>query len=242
VRSLLIEMTVGKQALGTGTGFVVKSASDKALLMTNRHNVTGRRQDDETPLSPTGGIPDSVRIVHNRKDKLGEWVLREEPLYAGDQPRWIEHPSLGAKADFVALPLTALDDVELLPYDLANPGPELALNPAQTISVVGFPFGIQVGGSMAVWATGFVASEPDIDFTDLPIFLVDCRTRQGQSGSAVIIYGRGGTYSTKGGGTAMIAGEVIKLLGIYSGRINRESDLGLVWKVEAIQELVDSVG
>jgi hypothetical protein len=89
-----------------------------------------------------------------------------------------------------------------------------------------------------VWATGFVASEPDIDFGNLPVFLIDCRSRQGQSGSAVIAYGDGGMFAMEDGSTAVMPGEVIRLLGIYSGRINEQSDLGIVWKVSALQELV----
>lgn len=240
VRSLLIQMSVGSQALGTATGFVVQSAKGP-VLMTNRHNVTGRRQDDGKPLSPTGGIPDSLTIVHNRSGKLGEWVCRSETLLSAGKPRWIEHPKLGAKADLVALPLTQLTDVEVYQYDVFNTGPAIRCGPADTVSVVGFPFGMQVGGSLAVWATGFIASEPDIDFESLPEFLIDCRSRPGQSGSAVIAYRMGGAISMEDGSTAIMGGEVIRLLGIYSGRINEQSDLGIVWKASALKELVDSI-
>lgn len=240
VRSLLIQMSIGTQPLGTGTGFVVQSAKGPVLL-TNRHNVTGRRQDDGKPLSPMGGIPDSLTVIHNRKGKLGEWLSRTETLLLTGRPRWVEHPSLGAKVDFVALPLTLLTDVEVYPYDVFNTGPAIRCGPADTVSVVGFPFGIQAGGSLAVWATGFIASEPDIDFESLPVFLIDCRSRPGQSGSAVIAYRMGGAIAMENGSTAIMSGEVIRLLGIYSGRINEQSDLGIVWKASALKELVESI-
>ena len=240
VRSLLLQMRVSGQPLATGTGFVV-NANSRPVLLTNRHNVTGRRQDNDAPLSPTGGVPDSVCVLHNRAGKLGEWLFREEPLYTAGRPLWVEHPVLGRKADVVALPLTALSDVELYPYDVTNPGPQILYGPAQVISVVGFPFGLQAGGSLAVWATGFIASEPAVNFSGLPTFLIDCRSRPGQSGSAVIVYGAGGTFAMEDGSTAVMAGEVIRLLGIYSGRINEQSDLGIVWKVSAIAELLGAV-
>ncbi len=233
-------MRFAGQPLATGTGFIV-NVNSRPVLLTNRHNVTGRRQDNDTPLSPTGGVPDSVGVLHNRAGKLGEWLFREEPLYTAGQPLWVEHPVLGKKADLVALPLTALSDVELYPYDVTNPGPKIMCGPAQVISVVGFPFGLQAGGSLAVWATGFIASEPAVNFNGLPTFLIDCRSRSGQSGSAVIVYGAGGTFAMEDGSTAVIAGEVIRLLGIYSGRINEQSDLGIVWKVSAIAELLAAV-
>lgn len=238
VQSLLIQMYFGNQTLGTGTGFVVESAAGP-VLVTNRHNATGRRQDDNQPLSPTGGIPDRFGIVHNQKGKLGSWVVKPEPLLTGGAPRWKEHPSLGAKADMVALPLTELHDVELYPYNVVDTGPKVRFGPAETVSVVGFPFGMQGGGSLAIWATGFVASEPDIDMGDLPVFLIDCRSRPGQSGSAVVAH-RTGAVAMEDGGTA-IMGHATRFLGIYSGRINEQSDLGIVWKASAIREMIESV-
>jgi hypothetical protein len=172
---------------------------------------------------------------------LGEWVPRVEPILIGGQPLWIEHPTLGERADFVALPLTQLNDVEISPYDLNNTGPDIFVGPADSLSVIGFPFGIQAGGSLAVWATGFMASEPDINLGNLPVFLIDCRSRQGQSGSAVIAYRSGGMVAMANGGSAAFGGPVYKFLGIYSGRINQESDLGIVWKASAIKELIDNV-
>lgn len=241
VQSLLIQMQFNDQSLSTGTAFIVSSAKGP-LLITNRHNVTGRRQDNDEPLSKTGGIPNNIVIIHNVKGKLGTWSGVVEPILdANHNPLWKEHPRYGKNADFVALPLTNTLNVELYPYDLNNTGPDVFVGPADSLSVVGFPFGIQAGGSLAVWATGFMASEPDIDFNDLPVFLIDCRSRQGQSGSAVIAYRSGGSVAMQDGSTAMFSGPITKFLGIYSGRVNTESDLGIVWKASAIKELVDSI-
>lgn len=160
VQSLLIEMQFNGQPLSTGTAFIVNTPTKGPHLVTNRHNVTGRHQDTGAPLSKTGGIPSDIVVVHNRKGQLGQWVPRVEPLYSNGAPRWVEHPTLGARADFVALQLTALDDVELFPYDPANPGPAILVGPADSVSVIGFPFGMTAGGAFGVWATGFLASEP----------------------------------------------------------------------------------
>lgn len=241
VQSLLIKMLFNGQLLSTGTAFVV-SAVNGPLLITNRHNVTGRRQDNDKPMSKTGGIPNEIEIVHNTKGKLGNWCGVFEPILdSDDNPLWVEHPIHGKNVDFVALPLTNLNNVELYPYELDDPGPDIFVGPADSLSVVGFPFGIQAGGSFAVWATGFMASEPNIDYNGLPVFLIDCRSRQGQSGSAVIAYRSGGGVPMKDGSTVLFNGPVTKFLGIYSGRINAESDLGIVWKASAIRDLVGSV-
>ena len=192
VKSLLLQMRFNGQVLSTGTGFVANAARGP-LLLTNRHNATGRHQETGQPLSPTGGVPNEIVIMHNRANLLGQWLAKMEPLSDNNgRPRWIEHPQLGARADFVALPLTQLDDVQLYPYTLGIGDPEILIAPAEVVSVVGFPFGLTAGGCLAVWATGFVASDPDIDFSALPVFLIDCRSRQGQSGSAVIAHRTGG--------------------------------------------------
>ena len=243
VQSLLLQMRFNGQPLSTGTGFVSPSAKGP-LLITNRHNVTGRRQDNSKPLSGTGGIPNEIVVFHNVKGKLGSWRNKIEPLYFDPENknrRWLEHPVLGGKADFVALPLTQLDDVELYPYDPANPGVDILIGPAETVSVIGFPFGITAGGIFPVWATGFIASEPVVDYNDLPIQLIDCRSRQGQSGSPVLAYRSGSMVAMADGASAAFVGPVSKLIGIYSGRINAESDIGIVWKTSAILELVNSI-
>ncbi len=239
VMSLLLRIRFGGKGIATGTGFAMDSARGPVLI-TNRHNVTGRHQDTGQLLSSTGAVPDELEIIHNSTKGLGEWVSRIEPLYDGSgKPRWFEHPALGSKADMVALPLTQLVDVKLYPYTFD--GPNIAHGPAHVVSVIGFPFGLQAGGSLAVWATGFVASEPAVDYAALPVFLIDCRARPGQSGSAVITFRGGGAVAMDDGSTAMFGGPVWKLLGIYSGRINEQSDIGIVWKATAIRELLDSV-
>ncbi len=195
-------------------------------------------------MSPTGGIPNEIKIFHNKKGVLGAWLDKLETLYSdpdNSQKRWIEHPWMGSKADFVALPLTQLDEVELYPYDLLSPGVDIAIGPADVVSVIGFPFGMTAGGLFPVWATGFIASEPLVDFSDLPIQLIDCRSRPGQSGSPVLAYRAGGAVAKTGGGVAVYPGPVSKFIGIYSGRINAESDLGIVWKTSAIVELIRSI-
>lgn len=178
--------------------------------------------------------------MHNRASSLGQWVAKVEPLCVNQEPLWVEHPIMGPRADFVALPLTQTQDIQLYPYSLGVDDPPILVAPAEVVSVVGFPFGLTAGGCLALWATGFVASDPDIDHMNLPIFLIDCRSRQGQSGSAVIAYRTGGAVATEQA-VVVSGGPMTRFLGIYSGRVNAESDLGFVWKAAAIQELVNSI-
>jgi hypothetical protein len=224
--------------IACGTAFVASSSSGAHFLLTNRHNVTGRHHETgEVLCTKTAAVPDALVVWHNSSAGLGQFVQVDVPLIDNDTPQWIEHPVLREKADFVALPITARQDIALYPYR-AEYLAHMHIEPAQTVSVVGFPFGERTGASFAVWATGFVASEPEINHGGRPVFLIDCRSRKGQSGSPVIRYHNGGGLITHENGVEVVS-PVCRLLGIYSGRINDESDLGVVWKARAIAELLD---
>jgi hypothetical protein len=41
--------------------------------------------------------------------------------------------------------------------------------------------------------------------------------------------------------SAMFTGAAWRFLGVYSGRINAESDLGILWKASSLIELVTSI-
>lgn len=43
------------------------------------------------------------------------------------------------------------------------------------------------------------------------------------------------------GDSSVFSGPTTRFLGIYSGRINAESDLGIVWKASAIAELIADI-
>ena len=241
IASLYLRMRANGRDIATGTGFLVKKDERVVYLFTNRHNVRGRRQDNDELFSATGAIPDEIAIWHNVAGKVGTWVLKSEPLYAGDeQPRWLEHPSLGPTADVVALPLTDVDGIEIADYDPSSPGPPISVSPSSPVSIVGFPFGVTAGGAFGVWVSGFLAAEHVINYNELPQFLVDSRTRPGQSGSPVVLYRDGGMVALEGGKSSVFSGPVTRFLGIYSGRINDQSDLGIVWKIEVIEEIRDN--
>ena len=118
----------------------------------------------------------------------------------------------------------------------------MIVNPAETLSVIGFPFGVSTTGKLPVWVTGFLAQELSLVTAENPVFLIDCRSRQGQSGSPVIAY-RVSNYRIINGDkvTTRISPQIAwEFLGIYSGRINPESDLGRVWHVSILKDLLVS--
>lgn len=226
--------------LAVGTGFICK-APGGWMLVTARHNVTGKDQNTGAPNSKHAGIPDEIYINFCFDNPTTKWIGYSEQLYVDDFPRWHEHPKLGAAADFVALPINPAGHAIYFPVLFEDGEKELAISPAEPVSVVGFPFGITAGGKFPVWATGFLASEPEVDFNELPIQLIDCRTRPGQSGAPVIAYRAGGAQTMTDGSTVMGSGPKQRFIGLYSGRINKESDIGYVWKAQAIRDLIDSI-
>jgi hypothetical protein len=245
LKSLYVELRFGNTVLGSATAFLAANDWEShCALITNRHVVTGRHQETGVCLHSKGGIPDNIVIrFHKHGRQLGEWKQITLPLYRTDgTPYWIEHPRLGAAADVVALNLTWGSDVRKVPYYMKTDldRQKIVVGPAETVSVIGFPFGLSSAGKYPIWATGFLAQELTLATPDNPVFLIDCRARTGQSGSAVIAFRPAG-YRKQGEGvlsTTLSATVAWEFLGVYSGRVNEESDLGKVWHVSAVEEVL----
>ena len=77
--------------------------------------------------------------------------------------------------------------------------------------------------------------------------LIDCRTREGASGSPVFAYRSSGWVNAESMETGerksvLISGKPVwRFLGVYSGRLRGDSDVGMVWKAQAVRELVGSI-
>lgn len=236
-RSLFVEMFFGEQILGCGTAFFVRSARGTTLL-SNWHISSGRHPNTHRPTSDHAGLPDRVQVSFMHQTKGLQ--RRVFPLVdENDNALWFEHPAFGSRVDVAALPIVGEPGIATMVYGLAEPSPRLACEPGERVSIVGFPFGLKQAGALAIWSAGFVASEPAVPYEGLPMFLVDCRARQGQSGSPVLAHSQGGWARFEDG--SITPGNEIQLLGIYSGRVNAESDLGMVWKRSVIRELVDAI-
>jgi len=72
-----------------------------------------------------------------------------------------------------------------------------------------------------IWKTGQVASDIHAH-PDQKHFLVDAMTREGMSGAPVVTQSDGSTF-----------------LGIYSGRLPDEPEIGIVWRSSVVQDLVE---
>lgn len=231
-QSLIVFPKFGEMGLGSATGFVVKR-NEEPFFVTNWHVVSGRDWITGQPVHPQGAIPDRLHIMHGGAHGLGSFIAGIEPLYGETgEPLWREHPTWACAVDLAVLPLTKFGDgYTLRPHMVEATTPPLRV--ASPVSIVGFPSGI-TGGAGAVWSKGWIATEPQADYRRLPCFLVDSRTRQGQSGSPVLAVGE---YKLTSAGL-LTEDHSSALLGVYSGRVNDESDLGHVWKHNLIPEIL----
>lgn len=231
--------------LSSASGALLRLGNGPTFLVTNRHVVTGLHQGTNKTLSKSGAVPDQIVALIPAEEPTKGMVFYGIEISLVDEgfsPLWIEHPKLGAKADIVAIPLHRMsappEQIRRFTYDLTTPRVAY-LGPGDIVSVVGFPFGKSVNNT-AIWATGFIATEVGADFENLPVMLIDCRSREGQSGSPVLFSRQNAIVPTGPNSAAMYSGRVTDFLGIYSGRLNSESDLGRVWKTSAVVELLEA--
>lgn len=180
-----------------------------------------------------------MRAFFHAEGNWDETLPIEIPILDSDgQPLWLVHPVHGQVVDVAAIPLPQITGVSLFPVSWRNPIP-LAQRVGLPVKVIGYPFGYRINRNFPVWATGALASEPEIDVDNLPLMLIDCRTRRGNSGSPVVLhYPKGTMYPHEDGAASTSPQDVIRNLGIYSGRISVGSDIGRVWKLSAIVDIL----
>ena len=239
--SRYIRMYFGETWLAHGTCFFVMS-SEGPVLVTTRHNFTGRHNITNKPLSQKGGIPDhAVVTLHGPGEVHYHIDLKnhENP----DAPAWVEHPTLKNKADIVALPVKEMKNIigninSISLDDISSQNDWHRWGVGSELQVIGYPYS-QIGWPFPIWSKGFMASEPDVDVAGLPLFLIDCRARPGQSGSPVWGRFKKGEIVTHNGKDYKAKKDMNYFFGVYSGRLRKDSDLGFVWKRSCLEELVN---
>lgn len=247
------------ERIGTGTAFTVRYR-DRRYLVTNRHVLTGRdsrnrARDPEFPKHPdrvTFKIPliapDDARHFH----EVNLVGAEDEPAF------WWQHPEHGPAVDIAVIPLYdhlhPNFDASLamyvggervtLDYSLLDSSPyrhAIPLRVTQELYVVGFPFYADPSktSNSAVWTRGTIASEPHLGFDGTEAFLLDARTREGQSGSPVLRHDVvGSSRSSRRFPSYEVHHDI--LVGIYSGRIHKDLDIGFVWPAYLIREIIEA--
>ncbi|MER8008578.1 serine protease [Streptomyces sp. NPDC094149] len=240
------------KTLGPATGFLVGIPGDY-WLVTAWHVLSGRRSDTGEVMSKSGLCPDYIRVRFANEEDLAPIHVTYD-LYDDESqntPRFSS--SSDHRIDVAAIhigdvPRSAVDAAmpntwptlrELSPRERrAQLGSEadtpIPLRITDRLFVLGFPFGNTGSWPFAVWTAAPVASEPLAGWNGLPGFLLDSRTRPGQSGSPVVMHIRPGEPVVADGAVHLHEESVTALIGIYSGRLDPTSDLGMVWTTDAL--------
>lgn len=231
--------------LATATGFFVLDESGSPFLVTNRHVVTGRHWQTDELDDRTAPSALRFTVPISRDDgRAGFWAQVTVALGYGDErPIWLEHPKFGKSVDVVAISVGHLTHDEFgnaLDFVTYPRGEAPArLNIANDVFTIGFPIGFDPleEAAFPIWTRGSIAWPPRLDWNGRPVFLIDSRTRRGQSGSPVVFYAdETMPYVDRTG--ELTHGPAWGLLGVYTGRLNPESDLGVVWKRSVIDDII----
>ena len=236
-----------------------------AHVLTGRHSESGRMLDEVGGAVPKHL---AIRLPHESKYDAHYWI-QQPLYSARGQPRWREHPlgprvdvaalpltsrthfldpktlkphrpkdqfgEMHAPAKFITSQVIRPE----LPWELDVPLGQISLDVTDDLHVVGFPFGLTGGAGLAIWTHAFIATEIQFNHDDLPMFLVDARTRKGQSGGPVIFFSRSGMFPTRDGVDSGLGSNLMRFMGVYSGRIRDDSDLGRVFRRDAVLDVLE---
>lgn len=238
-----------------GTGFFYR-IDGKNFLVTARHIFSARTWRENKFRTDHQVAPTHIRIDVRGPQPAEGFDGGALPVNSvvlslldeDEKPLWIEHPELTHRLDVAALPLDGLirtDQFHYMPIEPEPPHAATRFWVTQDVFIVGFPLGLQHGYLWPLWIRGTVASEPALAFNfkgeEYPMFLVDARTRSGQSGSPVFLMRR--TFADDVGDQEL---RRTRFVGLYSGRANDKAansdnplpaDLGFVWHVGAVDEV-----
>jgi hypothetical protein len=254
------------ETMAHGSAFIYR-IDGKERLITARHNVTGRHWHTNEFIGRFSTSPTHLKVMLF-KDPPDKWkfsLSEDNPRSANLQvllqvrlvplidqnwePIWRQHSTLGGDVDVAEVPFNPPDDVMIMSWERTPPitAPDQApwppqVLPGEDVFIVGYPYGLTVGPAMPLWIRGTVASDPMFGYEPAgkhyPAWLIDARTRQGQSGAPVMrIRPEGSLLKRNDGQFGRASHAESQLLGVYSGRTSKESDLGFVWSIDEVDEI-----
>ena len=237
----------------SATGFLLElNHARDVVLVTNYHVVTWRKLNGDELEEFGNRIPTTLRVElpsrlkgeeSHERNNFEPWEIA---LLCGEkpdvQPMWFQggdwwlqtngtHPTTDVA--IFAIPRDLVENLEVYTYKWYK-GQGEPLTITDNLFVIGYPKSVgDYISTSPIWTRGTVASEPHLDPVDR--FIIDSRTRAGQSGSPVISY-RPSSFITSAGPAGAIE-ELAVLQGVYSGRTEEESDLGFVWNMEVVERI-----
>ena len=241
--SYFVKSRFNQQDLSKGaTCFFVKRKGE-LFLVTNWHVVSGRNFETKSHLDPSLGEPNNLLVMLHKNQETVE--LEEFSIALFDEngkPAWYEHRTFNSDVDVVAIKVTLPENlIAFTVEEFIEPfNDQTTPRVKSDVFVIGYPFGLTAGEIFPIWKRASIASEPCIDIKGLPIIYVDTATREGMSGSPVVLYEKRAIAifdEAKGQSNNYMA-----FVGIYSGRIGAgdelKAQLGIVWKGSVLTGII----
>jgi len=230
-----------KNKIGDASGFVVMRLGRGFVLCTNKHVFLG---DENLKLeAPNKNSPSSVQVWFYINDPNGNltWKRQIIPLHDGHGNKtWFCHP-FNPNYDIAFINIEVEHGFDIRSIIFTHETFSRLVFPGTRVHVIGFPFGLTNGPNAPIWKTGYVAADTTIPWNNEPVFLIDCETSDGMSGSPVFIAPHG-NYDPE-------IGITLQFVGLYSGRVKlggKSSDLyprlGRVWNPFSIEETFKNNG
>lgn len=222
--------------------------NERLYLVTNWHVVSGRNADTEETLDVSAAIPDELRVYLPDVKADGSFQFGDRQplsvmLYEGERKKWLDLKMKGKWIDVTLIPMDEKEDAAIIPIENCEEpfNDAVRFEITSPVYVIGFPFG-KIAGDIPIWKRATVASEPTYDMDDLPYYFVDTATREGMSGSPVIFF-KDRPVIIGNGTSDEVSIHWTKFMGIYSGRIGAnknmgDAQLGRVWKVDVIDKII----
>lgn len=225
--------------LAKASGFFYK-VGEQMYLVTARHCFTGQHWESDQWLSKTYTVAPTHVAVGFRSAVPAEGLQQGQAVAVQQflirlideawQPVWLEHPRYGASVDAAAIPFNIPEgygDLIVESWDASEAGTQSAgtkLWVSQNVAVVGYPYGLRGSFDLPIWTAGSVSSEPAMlqPYRDraYPFFLIDARTRSGQSGSPVVTVRQPMSPSAiRDNQVQFSPAPQWRLVGVYGGRV-----------------------
>src|SRR5258706_762045 len=242
--SLFVEPLFGDNPMGVATGLIWNYEGSN-YLVTNWHVMTGLHPQTQQPIDTHGTRPEKLRIWLHLENDIGAWETLDVSLFDNQgRPLWKEHKEFRSKVDVAIIKLSLPTKFRTFPIN-EIPIEDIRSEVGGDVFIIGFPLGITSDRKFPIWKNGSIASEPEINLEGLPKLLIDSMTREGMSGSPVILQfvGLHAEDANNIQPTDWI-GMARKFIGVYSGRLpgqdEFEAHLGIVWKAGAIEDILKS--
>jgi V8-like Glu-specific endopeptidase len=196
--TIRLECILENGTTSTGTGFFFKFKIDEEnfipVIITNKHVICS---------STTGSF---VLTISNDN---GEPIIGtyEKIEFTNFESQWIKHPD--ENVDLAVFPLAPFyQDIEKLGKKFFIPffDEDIILSTIQQqyealsgiddITMIGYPNGIwDSTNNMPIIRRGVTATHPMYDYNGLPVFVIDCACFPGSSGSPILIFDQGNSYT-----------------------------------------------